>query len=219
MGLFDNIKDALGGKKTETAAEAADRAATQAEVDANEQAIVAATERAEAEERLKAEEQAIADAEKAVADKEAADKAAAEAEAQRVAEEQRAAEERAAADRAAAEQAAAAAAAPAPAGAPGVSLGHLLQVVEHDCRPEVATGDCADKGLGELIERALAKALADNNLPNANKMDGFLGTSFLEAYSVWQGHLGYDGDDANGYPGRESLQKLAEATGMFTVQD
>lgn len=36
----------------------------------------------------------------------------------------------------------------------------------------------------------------------------YFGSSLLNAYAKWQEHLGYDGQDANGIPGRESLQKL-----------
>jgi hypothetical protein len=76
-----------------------------------------------------------------------------------------------------------------------------------------------DKELGLLLETALRRALDQAGLPNRNTDDGSLGTLFLESYSRWQGHLGYSGSDADGVPGRESLAKLAEATGMFDLID
>ncbi|GAB3622225.1 hypothetical protein GCM10027418_03070 [Mariniluteicoccus endophyticus] len=230
MGPFDKMKDAFTPKKEADAAnavpaaEAEERAATEARLQAEEKEVAEAQERAAAEERLRADEQAVADAEKAANEKAAAEAAAQEAENRRVAGEQaaaRAEEERRNAEAEAARHAeedrrnaeAAAAAKPA------VSTRRVIDVVNHDSDPNTRTGQGMDPELGRLMEAALRKALADNGLPNANKDDGALGTSFLEAYSVWQGHLGYDGDDTNGVPGRASLEKLAEATGMFRVED
>lgn len=42
----------------------------------------------------------------------------------------------------------------------------------------------------------------------AANMSNYFGSSLLNAYARWQKHLGYTGADANGVPGRESLQKL-----------
>lgn len=234
MGLFDKMKDAFTPKDNPAAdqaaapaqsAEDAERAAAQARIEADERAVNEATQRADAEARLRADEQAVADAQKQADEKAAAEAAAAqEAEAKRAeeqaaqarAEEERRNAEAAEANRRAEEERQRAEEA---SRRPGISTRRVIDVVNHDSDPNTPTGQGMDPDLGRLLEGALRKALADNNLPNANKDDGALGTSFLEAYSVWQGHLGYDGDDANGVPGRSSLEKLAEATGMFTVGD
>jgi len=47
--------------------------------------------------------------------------------------------------------------------------------------------------------------------------DGSFGTTTVAAYAKWQHHLGYTGTDANGIPGKVSLGKLGERTGLFTV--
>ncbi|MFG2461350.1 hypothetical protein ACGFWE_30400 [Streptomyces sp. NPDC048523] len=47
--------------------------------------------------------------------------------------------------------------------------------------------------------------------------DGSFGTTTVAAYAKWQRHLGYSGADANGIPGKVSLARLGEKTGLFTV--
>ena len=140
------------------------------------------------------------------------------AEAAKQAEEQAAAEATAAA---AAEQAArqaeaqaaeAAAAAAAVDARPQVSLGHVLEMINHDADPNVPTGNALDTGVGLLVENALAQVI-DYSGP----IDGALGTSFIRAYSRFQESLGYSGGDADGYPGTESLTVLGERTGAFRV--
>lgn len=42
----------------------------------------------------------------------------------------------------------------------------------------------------------------------ADNMTNFFGTGLANAYARWQKHLGYEGKDANGIPGKTSLQKL-----------
>lgn len=196
MSFIDKIKDALSGDK----AKQAGQDAADALKDAAEK-LQAEKARDEAEAR----EAADRDAEKA---REAeAQRQAAE---QRAAEEARQAEEAEAARRAQEEQATF---------KPAVSVGRVREVVAHDSDPNTPTGEGLDKELGMLLESALRRALDQNGLPNRNTDDGSLGTLFLESYSRWQGHLGYSGNDADGMPGRDSLAKLAEATGMFDVVD
>jgi N-acetyl-anhydromuramyl-L-alanine amidase AmpD len=50
-----------------------------------------------------------------------------------------------------------------------------------------------------LEKRGFYKGKPDNN---------YFGKGLRSAYTKWQKHLGYDGTDANGIPGRTSLQKL-----------
>lgn len=196
MSFIDKIKDALGGDK-----------AKQAGQDAAD-ALKDAAEKLQAEKaRDEAEAREAADRDAEKAREEEAQRQAAE---QRAAEEARQAEEAEAARRAQEEQAAF---------KPAVSVGRVRQVVAHDSDPNTPTGEGMDKELGMLLESALRRALDQNGLPNRNTDDGSLGTLFLESYSRWQGHLGYSGDDADGMPGRDSLVKLAEATGMFDVVD
>ncbi|MGW3963512.1 peptidoglycan-binding domain-containing protein [Amycolatopsis sp. NPDC005003] len=62
-----------------------------------------------------------------------------------------------------------------------------------------------------LVEQALqAKGLLASNF-----VDGYFGTSTIEAYSQYQKSLGYTGLDASGLPGKTSLEKLGE--GRYTV--
>lgn len=195
MSFIDKIKDALGGDKAKQAGrEAADTLKDAAEK------LQAEKARDEAEAREAADRQA---------DKAREEEAERQAAEQRAAEDARRAEEAEAARRAQ-EQVAM---------KPAVSVGRVREVVAHDSDPNTPTGAGKDKELGMLLETALRRALDQNGLPNRNTDDGSLGTMFLESYSRWQGHLGYSGNDADGMPGRESLVKLAEATGMFDVVD
>lgn len=208
MSLFDKIKDALTKEDDKKAAQnSADQAATAAEE--------AERLRVQQQEEDEASKAADRDAAQRAADEEAARRAQAEqAEraAQRQADDERTAAEaevsrRAEADRQAGEV------------KPTVSLGRVREVVAHDSSPDTPTGEGLDKGLGMLLESALRRGLDQAGLPNRNTDDGSLGTMFLESYSRWQGHLGYSGSDADGVPGWDSLQKLADATGMFAVVD
>ncbi len=133
---------------------------------------------------------------------------AAEAEATSQAEAQaRVAEQTAAMEAAtAAEQAAAA--------KPTISLAGLQAMVAHDADPSVATGDGLNKAAGLIVEQALASVVGDTGA-----VDGALGTGFKAAYARFQESLGYSGADADGTPGRASLQALADKTGAFIVAD
>ncbi len=188
MNLFDKIKDTFSNEDEKAAAQAA---ADQAAADQ------AATD------SLVAQNQAAVDAANAAIAAEAEATAKAEAEA-RVAE-----QANALAAAAAAEQAAAAAAAK-----PAVSVAYLRSIIAHDSDAAVATGDGADKGLGLVVEQALASVVGDTG-----PLDGALGSSFTAAYARFQQSLGYSGADADGIPGHKSLQALADRTGTFTVVD
>ena len=205
MSVFDKIKDAFGGDKDkQKAKEAAQQTADQVKEAAEKiHADQATKARDEAEAREAADREATAKAEaerQAQVDAEAAAQAEAAAAELRVQEDTRAAEDAVAAK-------------------PSVSVSRVREVVAHDSSPNTQTGEGMDKELGLLLETALRRALDQAGLPNRNADDGSLGTLFLESYSRWQGHLGYSGSDADGVPGRESLAKLAEATGMFDLID
>ncbi len=207
MNLFDKIKDAFSNED-EKAAEAAKAAEEQAGADA-----AAAQDEAN---RIAAEQEAAA-----------AEEASAAADAQRIADEvaaieaanaEKAAAEQAAADAAAAEAAAAEAAAAAAAAPvdnrPALSVAYVLQLINHDADPSVATGDAMDAGTGQTIENALAQVI-----DYAGPIDGALGTSFVRAYARFQQSLGYSGADADGYPGIASLTALGDRTGAFRAVD
>jgi peptidoglycan hydrolase-like protein with peptidoglycan-binding domain len=62
-----------------------------------------------------------------------------------------------------------------------------------------------------LVEQALqAKGLLSSQY-----VDGYFGTTTIDAYSQYQKSLGYTGIDASGLPGKTSLEKLGE--GRYTV--
>ncbi len=159
-------------------------------------------------------------ADQAAAEQAAAAEAEAQAQAEaaeRVAEQERAMQEAAAAEKAAAEQAAAEQAAAEQAAAaakPVISLNGLISMVNHDSSDAVATGAGLNKAAGLVVEQALASVVGDTG-----PVDGSLGTGFKAAYARWQESLGYSGADADGVPGRKSLQALADRTGAFTVAD
>ncbi|MDO5501183.1 MAG: hypothetical protein Q4F67_16040 [Propionibacteriaceae bacterium] len=199
MSFVDKIKDAFGNDKAQQTADAVAEAGQKAQA---EQAAREARDAAEAREAADrdAEQQRDASVE--------AERMAAQAiEDQRQADEQRRAGEALAAQTTNMSD------------KPRLSINRVREVVAHDSNPNTPTGEGMDKELGMLLETALRRALDQAGLPNRNTDDGSLGTMFLESYSRWQGHLGYSGSDADGMPGRDSLAKLADATGMFDVID
>lgn len=62
--------------------------------------------------------------------------------------------------------------------------------------------------------KTVEDALVAAGLLEAKYADGLFGTASVEAYSKWQKKLGFKGDDANGIPGRESLEKLGVKYGF-----
>lgn len=197
MNLFDKIKDTFTGAEKSHSEEAAPTPAEQSEYvpespaaaeAQSEQEISAVQVEADAQVQPIAEEVAAVEADLAA--------------------------EQVAAQQAAAEQVATEQAAAAPAEAPLLSVGYVLQLINHDADPNVATGDALDAVAGGILEGALAQVV-DYSGP----LDGALGTSFLQAYARFQESLGYSGDDADGYPGLASLTALAERTGAFRAVD
>ena len=97
---------------------------------------------------------------------------------------------------------------------PTISLAGLQAIVAHDSDASVATGDGLNLAAGLIVEQALASVVGDTGA-----VDGALGTSFKAAYARFQESLGYTGADADGTPGKASLQALADRTGAFIVAD
>jgi hypothetical protein len=64
--------------------------------------------------------------------------------------------------------------------------------------------------------RTVETALVDAGLLAKKYSDGHYGTTTLAAYAGWQKRLGYTGKDADGIPGRVSLERLGAKYG-FTV--
>ncbi|MDX2757924.1 N-acetylmuramoyl-L-alanine amidase [Streptomyces europaeiscabiei] len=64
--------------------------------------------------------------------------------------------------------------------------------------------------------RTVETALVDAGLLAKKYSDGHYGTTTLAAYANWQKRLGYTGKDADGIPGRTSLERLGAKYG-FTV--
>ncbi|MFD5294793.1 N-acetylmuramoyl-L-alanine amidase [Streptomyces mutabilis] len=64
--------------------------------------------------------------------------------------------------------------------------------------------------------RTVEAALVDEGLLSKTYSDGHFGTTTISAYSAWQRRLGYRGKDADGIPGRTSLERLGDRHG-FTV--
>ncbi|GAA3956614.1 hypothetical protein GCM10022384_07190 [Streptomyces marokkonensis] len=64
--------------------------------------------------------------------------------------------------------------------------------------------------------RTVEAALVDEGLLSKAYSDGHFGTTTVTAYAAWQRRLGYRGQDADGIPGRTSLERLGDRHG-FTV--
>jgi hypothetical protein len=65
--------------------------------------------------------------------------------------------------------------------------------------------------------RTLEAALVDEGLLAKTYSDGHYGTTTLTAYAAWQRRCGYSGKDADGIPGRASLDRLATRHGFQVV--
>ncbi|MEU9442891.1 endolysin [Streptomyces sp. NPDC048304] len=98
--------------------------------------------------------------------------------------------------------------APKPSTKPKVSLAHVVYAAKHD--PAAAQGHTSYKSEVLLVEKALhAEGLLD-----AQWVDGSYGSKTVGAYSSWQQRLGYTGSDADGIPGKTSLQRLGDKHGF-----
>ncbi|WP_031189800.1 MULTISPECIES: peptidoglycan recognition protein family protein [Streptomyces] len=100
-----------------------------------------------------------------------------------------------------------------PSSKPTVSLAHVVAAARKD--PPAAQGHTTYKAEVLLVEKALQ---AEGYLP-ADYVDGSFGTKTVSAYARWQRSPaggGYVGKDADGTPGKASLQRLGARHG-FTV--
>ncbi|MFF7550955.1 N-acetylmuramoyl-L-alanine amidase [Streptomyces canus] len=95
---------------------------------------------------------------------------------------------------------------------PRVDLSRLVSAAKTD--PGARQGHVTYMAGVNLVEAALVKL---GYLARTYAGDGSFGTTTVAAYAKWQRHLGYTGVDANGIPGRASLSKLGDRTGLFTV--
>ena len=96
---------------------------------------------------------------------------------------------------------------------PTVSLAHVVAAAKRD--PGAAQGHTTYKAEVLIVEQALhAEALLSSHY-----VDGSFGTKTIDAYARWQRSAaggGFTRDDADGVPGKTSLQLLAARHG-FTV--
>lgn len=65
--------------------------------------------------------------------------------------------------------------------------------------------------------RTVEAALVDAGLLSKRYSDGHYGTTTLAAYAKWQTKLGYRGKDADGIPGKTSLERLGDRYGFKAV--
>ncbi|MFC8512779.1 N-acetylmuramoyl-L-alanine amidase [Streptomyces sp. NPDC057257] len=101
---------------------------------------------------------------------------------------------------------------PTKASKPRVDLSRLVAAAKTD--PGAKQGHVSYMAGTNLTEAALVKL---GYLAKTYAGDGSFGTTTVAAYAKWQHHLGYTGTDANGIPGKISLSRLGEKSGLFTV--
>ncbi|MFF7947032.1 N-acetylmuramoyl-L-alanine amidase [Streptomyces griseorubiginosus] len=95
---------------------------------------------------------------------------------------------------------------------PRVDLSRLVTAARTD--PGARQGHVTYMAGTNLTEVALVQV---GYLSKSYAGDGSFGTRTVDAYARWQRHLGYSGTAADGIPGRTSLAKLGDRTGLFTV--
>jgi hypothetical protein len=95
---------------------------------------------------------------------------------------------------------------------PHVDLSRLIKAAKTD--PGAKQGHVSYMAGTNLVEAALVKL---GYLSKTYAGDGSFGSTTIAAYAKWQHHLHYTGADANGIPGKISLGKLGDASGLFTV--
>ncbi|ARZ67063.1 peptidoglycan-binding protein LysM [Streptomyces albireticuli] len=93
-------------------------------------------------------------------------------------------------------------------GAAEVSLANVVAAAGSD--PDAPQGATSHRDDVLVVERALQA----EGLLSAEWVDGSFGTSTQDAYAEWQSRCGYEGDDADGVPGRTSLEKLGAEHGF-----
>jgi hypothetical protein len=92
---------------------------------------------------------------------------------------------------------------------PVVDLSNVLAAAKRD--PKLAQGKTTYAKDVKVVEMALWRA---GFLNRAYASDGSFGTLTIKAYARWQRSLGYTGDDADGMPGRKSLEALGRKYGF-----
>ncbi|MET7453780.1 N-acetylmuramoyl-L-alanine amidase [Streptomyces sp. NPDC005574] len=97
-------------------------------------------------------------------------------------------------------------------GKPRVDLSRLVRAAKAD--PGAKQGHVSYMAGTNLTEAALVKL---GYLAKTYAGDGSFGSTTVAAYAKWQRHLGYSGAEANGIPGKISLGRLGDRTGLFTV--
>lgn len=98
--------------------------------------------------------------------------------------------------------------------APKVSLSSLREAARKD--PDRKQGGVTSHAKDDvlIVEAAL---LINDFMDEKYVGDGSFGSVTVKAYSKWQESLGYRGKDADGIPGRASLEKLLEPLGYKVV--
>lgn len=94
-----------------------------------------------------------------------------------------------------------------------VSLKAVRKAAKAD--PDRPDGENTPGSVGDV--RIVEKALRREGLLDRPHTDGHFGTSTVAAYRMWQLGLGFDGKDANGIPGEQSLSKLGNRYGFKVV--
>lgn len=97
-------------------------------------------------------------------------------------------------------------------GKPRVDVSRLVEAAKTD--PGAKQGHVTYMAGTNLTEAALAEL---GYLAKTYAGDGSFGTTTIAAYAKWQRHLGYTGAEADGIPGKISLGRLGDRTGLFTV--
>ncbi|MGX1548586.1 N-acetylmuramoyl-L-alanine amidase [Streptomyces adustus] len=95
---------------------------------------------------------------------------------------------------------------------PRVDLSRLVRAAKTD--PGARQGHVTYMAGTNLVEAALVRL---GYLGRAFAGDGSFGSTTVAAYAKWQRHLGFTGADANGVPGKVSLTRLGDTSGLFTV--
>lgn len=94
----------------------------------------------------------------------------------------------------------------------GINMGHFRNQVAKalEAGPSVATVRLSRLKPGKRNADVLKvkRRLKRRGFYKADNMTNFFGAGVSNAYARWQTHLGYTGSDADGVPGKSSLQKL-----------
>ncbi|MFE5159144.1 peptidoglycan-binding protein [Streptomyces sp. NPDC056697] len=90
-----------------------------------------------------------------------------------------------------------------------VDLSNLIDAAKRD--PKAAQGKTTHAADVKIVEAALK---AEGLLSATYAADGSFGTLTVGAYKAWQKRCGYSGRDADGIPGKVSLEKLGAKRGF-----